>query len=223
MTTKAARNTTENVSHADHSPGTRRRLLDAAAELFATRGYRSVAVRDICERACANVAAVNYHFGGKDKLHAAAIEHARERALREDLAPAASTPAGPMTPQQKLHRQLHGMFSRAFANGPAGWYMQIVLREMVDPSPALKQTIDDNIAPYLRKLEAIIGQLLRQEPDSHAVKDLVSCIVATAVYFQSCRASVEHLRPGFAFDQPCAERLTDLMTAMVMHTAAPAA
>ncbi|MGB0768797.1 MAG: TetR family transcriptional regulator [Phycisphaeraceae bacterium] len=35
----------------ERGPGTRLRLLDAAAELFARRGYRGVVVRDVCERA----------------------------------------------------------------------------------------------------------------------------------------------------------------------------
>ncbi len=45
---------------------TRERLLEAAAELFAERGYNHVTVRDICRAAGANVAAVNYYF--RDKL-----------------------------------------------------------------------------------------------------------------------------------------------------------
>ena len=52
---------------------TRARLLYAAARLFAERGYARVTVRDICKKARANVAAVNYHFGGKDGLYRAVM------------------------------------------------------------------------------------------------------------------------------------------------------
>lgn len=48
--------------------GTRERLLDAAEELIAERGPARVSVRDITTLAGANTAAVNYHFGSKDKL-----------------------------------------------------------------------------------------------------------------------------------------------------------
>jgi len=47
---------------------TRGRVLNAAARLFAEHGFATVTVRDICNKAGANVAAVNYHFGGKDGL-----------------------------------------------------------------------------------------------------------------------------------------------------------
>ena len=200
----------------ERGPGTRRRLLDAAAELFATRGYRNVAVRDICDKAVANVAAVNYHFGSKDKLHIAAMDHARQRALQEDPAPAGPPPKGPLTPEQRLRRHLRAMLARAFATGPAGWYMQIVLREMVDPTPALAYALDDNIGPHQRRLEGIVGQVMQLDPDDDKVKDVAAAILATAIYYHSCRPAVEHMRPDFAFDQASADRLTDVITAMVL-------
>jgi AcrR family transcriptional regulator len=48
--------------------GPKRRLLDAAEQLFAERGFEAVSVRDITGRAKANVAAVNYHFGSREDL-----------------------------------------------------------------------------------------------------------------------------------------------------------
>ncbi|MDH4012180.1 MAG: TetR family transcriptional regulator, partial [Desulfobacterales bacterium] len=44
---------------------TRNRLLNAACEVFAEKGYRNAKVAEICHRAGANVAAVNYYFGDK--------------------------------------------------------------------------------------------------------------------------------------------------------------
>lgn len=48
--------------------GSKRKLLDAAEQLFADRGFESVSVRDITQLAKTNVAAVNYHFGSRDGL-----------------------------------------------------------------------------------------------------------------------------------------------------------
>jgi AcrR family transcriptional regulator len=39
-------------------PETRERLTEAAGEVFAERGFRAATVRDICQRAQANVTAV---------------------------------------------------------------------------------------------------------------------------------------------------------------------
>lgn len=53
---------------------TRRRLLEAAEQLFSEEGFDRVSVRDITERARANVAAVNYHFGNREGLVAQVME-----------------------------------------------------------------------------------------------------------------------------------------------------
>jgi AcrR family transcriptional regulator len=51
----------------------KQRLLAAAEQLFAEKGFESVAVRDVTQLAKANVAAVNYHFGSRDGLVALVI------------------------------------------------------------------------------------------------------------------------------------------------------
>ncbi|AXS39139.1 TetR/AcrR family transcriptional regulator [Breoghania sp. L-A4] len=48
---------------------TRDRLLQAACEIFSIKGFRDTTVADICDVAQANIAAVNYHFGNKEKLY----------------------------------------------------------------------------------------------------------------------------------------------------------
>ena len=65
------------------APETRQRLLQAAAEVFAARGFRQATVREICRRAQANLAAVNYHFRDKEGLYADVLEDAHRQALKK--------------------------------------------------------------------------------------------------------------------------------------------
>lgn len=58
-----------------HYPGgprssevTRQLILDVAERLCAEGGVEALSVRAVCEQAGANVAAINYHFGNKQKL-----------------------------------------------------------------------------------------------------------------------------------------------------------
>ncbi len=48
--------------------GAKLRLVEAAEELFAERGFEAVSVRDITKRASMNIASINYHFGSRDGL-----------------------------------------------------------------------------------------------------------------------------------------------------------
>ncbi|HKL25247.1 MAG TPA: TetR/AcrR family transcriptional regulator [Desulfuromonadales bacterium] len=49
-------------------PDTKQRLLDAAEQLFALRGFHATSLRAITQAAEVNLAAVNYHFGSKEAL-----------------------------------------------------------------------------------------------------------------------------------------------------------
>lgn len=45
--------------------GTRERILRTAEQLFASRGFNEVSVRDLASEAEVNIASIGYHFGGK--------------------------------------------------------------------------------------------------------------------------------------------------------------
>ena len=51
---------------------TRACILDVAEDLFAEQGFDRVSIRDITKQARVNLAAINYHFGGKEDLIVAA-------------------------------------------------------------------------------------------------------------------------------------------------------
>lgn len=50
-------------------------LIRAAIELFGRSGFEAVGTRALCERAGVNLAAIRYHFDGKDGLYRAAVQH----------------------------------------------------------------------------------------------------------------------------------------------------
>jgi AcrR family transcriptional regulator len=52
---------------------TRSRLLRTAQRLFAERGYAGTSVRQITAQARANLGAITYHFGSKERLHHAVL------------------------------------------------------------------------------------------------------------------------------------------------------
>ena len=59
----------EKSSNGDSSGPIQDRLLDAAEELFCEKGFAGSSIRDITAAADCNIAAVNYHFSGKDNLY----------------------------------------------------------------------------------------------------------------------------------------------------------
>ena len=58
---------------------TKDRLIEAAGREFAEKGFEAARIRTICDRAGANLAAVNYHFGDKEQLYRVVLLEAYRR------------------------------------------------------------------------------------------------------------------------------------------------
>jgi AcrR family transcriptional regulator len=69
------------ASKHDASPDTRSRILEAAFQCLAARGYASLNVRDIAKDAGVNHALISYYFGGKDRLVIAVLDEANRQLL----------------------------------------------------------------------------------------------------------------------------------------------
>ena len=58
----------------DNTTNPKLRILEIAEQLFATKGFDGVTVRDIAEQAHVNVAMINYYFRNKDDLYRGIVE-----------------------------------------------------------------------------------------------------------------------------------------------------
>jgi len=76
---------------------TRGALLDAAAEVFAERGFRDASVDEVARRAGFSKGALYWHFAGKDELFMALLEERVDRPMREMIELLESAP-----PQQDM-------------------------------------------------------------------------------------------------------------------------
>ncbi|HLY72930.1 MAG TPA: CerR family C-terminal domain-containing protein, partial [Planctomycetota bacterium] len=141
----------------DSATDTRERLLEAGGVVFSESGFRSATVRDIVTRAGANLAAVNYHFGDKEGLYAAVLEHYAGAAL------AKHPPLGGLHPDASPEEQLHA-FVRAFLlrildKGHQAVHGKMMAREMIEPTAALDRIVEQMIRPLYGRLCAILKAL----------------------------------------------------------------
>lgn len=172
--------TRNNPGHAD----TRRRLLDAAVILFASKGFRNAKTADICKMAQANVAAVNYHFGSKEELYVAAWRHEFERSLAD------YPPDGGVAPEAMAEERLRGhiMASVRRFMDPASRDLDIADREMADPTGLLAEVMHRSIDPIRRMHAALVRKLLGPQASAQEVELCVMSIHA------QCFAALMHER-----------------------------
>jgi AcrR family transcriptional regulator len=190
------------------SQETRTRLLVAAGEVFAEAGFRAATVRDICSRAGANVAAVNYYFGDKERLYAEVLRFAHECA-RERF-PMTDDVAQP--PEKRLSNYIRFFMSRLLDSGRPAWEGKLMAREMVEPTAALDRIVQEGMKPQYKALTDIVRQLLGKAADDAAVRDVVFSVVGQCVFYRHGRAIIERLSPSGAFGPADVERIADHIT-----------
>lgn len=135
------------------SSGTRERILAAALEVFAERGFDGARTRDIAERAGANLGLLPYYFGGKLELWRAAVESAFEELRRELLAPDARDD------EADLERLLRG-FVHFVAQRPA--FMRLMNDEGKRDGPRMRWLVDHHVRPLADALRRMVDAAERR-------------------------------------------------------------
>jgi len=177
---------------------TRQLLLEAAGEVFAERGFSAASVREICQRAGANVASVNYHFGDKEALYAEVLQYAL-RCAREQYPPNLGLPEGAGV-EQRLQAFVHSFLLRIFDGSRSSWHARLMSHEMLEPTRALDGTVESEIRPIFEELQVIIRGILGPKAKPEIVRRCAFSIVSQCVFFHHCRPVVVRMFPNMNFD-----------------------
>jgi AcrR family transcriptional regulator len=171
---------------------TRRQLLEAAGEIFAEQGYARATSKEICERAGANVAAVNYHFGSKDGLYSAVLEEAHSRIVSIETVAAAAQSR--IEPRMKLRTFLSRIVGEVCKADNAGWELRVLSREVLSRSPLMAGLIQNQIAPKAKFVRSIIAEIMQLPVDdpavSRALLNLMGPILMLVITERSLRKQV---------------------------------
>jgi TetR/AcrR family transcriptional regulator, regulator of cefoperazone and chloramphenicol sensitivity len=189
--------------------GTRERLIEAAGEVFSQCGFRAAQVRDICRRAGANVAAVNYHFGGKAKLYQALLHDATAEASRK-YPPELDLPAA-ATPNQRLHAFIRALLLRILDTRKHAWYGLLMAHELADPTAALDEVVDRFFRPMFMDLLDILRPMLGAV-DKRGLYYAGASIVGQCLFHHQNAYVFDRLYPGQTHRSADIERLADHIT-----------
>lgn len=198
----------------------RDRLLLAALQLFADKGFAKASTREIAQAAGTNIAAISYYFGDKAGLYRAAFLEALghpdgEIALYDQ-------------PHFTLRQSLDGFFHAFLESMKEGQRVQqrtrLRFREMLEPTGLWAQELDLSVKPIHAALTAVLCRHLGLAQPDDDVHRLVFAIVGLAMQMFIGRDAVEAIRPQIigtlqAMDVSVA-RLADYAQAMVEFEAA---
>lgn len=154
-----------NIKNNASSQETRRKLIEAAGNVFAEHGLHAATLKEITDLAGVNAAAINYHFSDKYELYGAVIRHVVSQMPctlpKEELAG---------SPQERL-RAYCSQWVKDFCDStrPA-WRATLLSHELNQPTAALDAVMEELVLPRARFMRGLIRNIL----GPHASKEDVS-------------------------------------------------
>jgi len=167
------------ISNGDTNKQVQVRLLDAAEGLFCENGFAGTSIRDITSEAKCNVAAVNYHFGGKEKLYfevfrrrMTMLRDARIASIEKVMSQDGREPA-----LEELIRAFAIAFIEPLVDKSRGQrFIKLMIREMLDPHLPKRMFAEQVAIPTLNALGKAMARVCPGLRQKETVMSIISVI-----------------------------------------------
>ncbi|MBN8462695.1 MAG: CerR family C-terminal domain-containing protein [Dechloromonas sp.] len=153
---------------------TRARLLEAAGQLFAQRGYAGASNKAICAAAETDLAAINYHFGGREGLYRTVLLKDYDQLV--NIAVLDEIRARNCSAEEKLAATIALLVDRA--KELRGWHGRVFAREILAPSPHTADLLAEAVPPRFRHLNGILAEITGLPPGDPALLRCQTSILA---------------------------------------------
>ena len=159
----------------------RARLLAAAGPVFAEKGFEHATVREICQSADVNLAAVNYYFGDKQSLYNETVRRAHGSLV--ERVPLPEWPTDTPAPV-KLRGFVHTLLSRMLSRDSRAWQPRLMLREVLNPTEACREVVNDYFRPHFEILVSIIREIVSDDTPQHCCQQIAFSVVGQCLHYR---------------------------------------
>ena len=188
------------------SLNTKERLILAAGKLFAEKGFKETTVREIAELADANVAAVNYHFGDKEKLYDEIVGHMLTEIKTRYPSGFGIEPA--METSKKFRTYTLNFLLRRMDPDREAWKGKFFAQEMLDPKPATVEAINQLKMEDYGVLQPIIVEALGPSVSPDKVALCAASVISQGAFWAMMHG---HQAPAPFREEPLTrERIEEL-------------
>ena len=185
------------------------KLIDSAVRVFADKGYSGAKVADIVNGAGANIAAVNYHFGSKDKLFVCALRQAFADA--DEVYPSRGALSDGASAKDHIAAIARAILRRSFDDGKAGNFNKIMSRTMCVPGSPVEMILKEVDELELNHLANQLAQFLVSDDPT-----VISMAISNFIVLATIISKRPHGTQGlFNSDKPSPEEIDLLIEKQV--------
>jgi AcrR family transcriptional regulator len=192
-------------------------LLLAAGELFAENGLDGTSIRAIAEKAGANIAAVNYHFGSKENLYREVLRYVvteNQETSAAGYLEEARRATAPHEFSGIIHRLVHARFRDYLAPDKPQWTNRLLIRSFLRPSHVLEDIVRDQFVPDRDALIAIF-QLARPGMPYEEARLLMHALSAQICFYIFARTPLLMSLGREEYDPVMVKGAADLLARVV--------
>ena len=139
---------------------TKERILGAAEELFARHGFEGASLRQLTAAAGVNLAAVNYHFGSKDRLIEEVFRRRLDQLNGRRLAALQKIAGEPDTTIEEVLAAFIVPALELSHDGNGSLFMRVLARAFAEHDDSLRKFLSDNYGHVMRQFTAEFARLL---------------------------------------------------------------
>lgn len=162
---------------------TKDKILLAAAGEFAQKGYSGATIRDICDHAGVNIAAVNYHFSSKAFLYEKVFEYLFEKTEKRNPKDVNLNINSETEWLNEVKKFLRRMMKSATSKDKHERYLHALFaREELNPSEHFPAIYERLLAPRLDDIKTLFryGDIEKEEELNICVFSIISIVLSFA-------------------------------------------
>jgi len=191
---------------------TKKKILTAAAEELAMKGYNGTTIRDICRRAKVNVALVNYHFRSKELLYREMFEFLFSETEGENVLGRQWN--GDFKEWRRMLRKwVEQLMSEIADSKPLFRHKGMIFsREMQDPSELFPNIYETFMKPRLSSLASHFRKVLPAETSDDEIYIHSFSVISNCTFYFHDRVIVNMTFPGKDFTSVNMDQIIDHIT-----------
>jgi AcrR family transcriptional regulator len=193
---------------------TRAALIDAATAVFADKGFEGGSVRLITEKAKANQAAVNYHFGSKDGLYREVLRGALH--AFDEFVPFDEDELDRIDREEALKAFLRQQLLPLVKRNQLSRYLRIFNWEALQRTAVFQELIATERIPTVAIAQALVGKFLPADASPEDIMILTIWLTNQAFIFVRNYEYLSQPPANLKVDEPFLERLVETLSRLLI-------
>jgi AcrR family transcriptional regulator len=186
--------TTQAEKKRKSSEATRLRLLEAGTREFGIHGFSAVSTRELAKVAEVNLAAIPYHFGGKEGLYRAIIEKIVSEAqsnyattAKEIQSRLKTSPLPIEEGEQLIHKLISSVTHFLVGKGTDRYRASLIIRELMNPSQEFELLYHGFMKQMHTLTTQLVAALIHENPKSQESILRAHALLGQIVFFSTGR------------------------------------